>query len=166
MIDDSKDPLMMFARSQSKSMNSKTLEPKRTYKSPEKDLEALVLDWLRLNKFDVNVVEAKAVFNPKIKRYISGMTTPGFPDVVGNDCDGNAVFVELKAPGRRSTIRDDQYRFLMRKIESNCFAVCIDSLGMLQQLYNGWKSLDRDDRQDFLLTQLRGGSHGKEKSKG
>jgi hypothetical protein len=105
--------------------------PSRHNASPEKDLEKIILEWMRKNGFHVNVVESKATFSHTQQRFISNSVKSGFADIVGNHNSGIAVFVELKAPGRRSTLRENQREFLLSKIETGCFAVCVDSVEML-----------------------------------
>ena len=113
---------------------------KRTNASPEKEVEKLCMDWLQRNGFDCCVVEAKASFSEKTQRYTSQSVAPGFPDICGNTVDGIAVWIELKAPGRRSTIRPKQAEFLERKIKMKCFAVCVDTPERLDHYWKAWNS--------------------------
>ena len=121
--------------------------PTRKNKSPERDfVKGEVLPWLKMNGFDVNVVEAKAVYNVKAGRYMTGQTDAGLSDIVGNDRDGMAVFLEIKAPGKRGVIRNKKHwhqrEFLLRKIETNCFAGCFDSIEDLDRVYQAYKDKD------------------------
>ena len=107
--------------------------------SPEKAVEFEVMKWLDANGFDCDVFEAKAVWSASAGRYVGGMAmVEGVSDVVGNDPLGNACYIELKAPGRRSTVRDPQRDYLGRKINSNSFAVVVDSVKLLQEYYTLW----------------------------
>jgi hypothetical protein len=132
-------------------------------KAPERDLVRTdLLPWLKRNGFSINVVEAKAVYNVKAGRYLSGQTDKGFSDMVGNDADGIACFIEAKAPGRKKVILDQkhrhQYDFIIEKIKSNCFAGCFDSLVDLQVTYSSFKRAraagDRDKAQHILMAAL------------
>jgi len=152
MIPDTNCPLTKYAMAN----QPKIKRTKKTNDRPEKDLERLVMAWLDLNKFDCNVVEAKAAYNPKIKRYLGGPTIPGFSDIVGNTKDGIAVFIELKAPGKLSTISFDQYTFLKRKILHGCFATCVDSVDMLSTIYKNWNEFSEFVKKDYLLSKLKG----------
>ena len=104
--------------------------------------------------FDVHVIEAKANFSEKTGRYTSGAVSAGYPDMSGNDKYGNALFIEVKAPGKLKTLRLGQYKFLDRKISLNCFAACVDSVDMFSDLYKVWLKLDHEERQEYLRSQL------------
>lgn len=129
---------------------------KRKNEKPEKEVERAVMLWLNTNGFDCNVVESKAVYNPKIQRFLHSQAAPGMSDIVGNTDAGRAVFIELKAPGRRvaSAVSDVQRFFLMRKIQSHCFALVVDSVEYLERTYNQWLALPLDQRVDFLFKEL------------
>ncbi len=113
----------------------------RKNKCPERGVQDLVMNWLRANNFSCNVVESKAVYNPKAGRYISGQAIEGFPDVCGCDPNGLGVFIELKAPGKLTTLRHKQREFLLDKISHNAFACVIDSADGLEFLYKRWLRL-------------------------
>lgn len=115
-------------------------EPKTSFDTrkngaPEKDLEQVVMPWLKTNGFSVNVIESKATYDLKAGRYIGQSVKQGFVDIAGNYKTGLGVFIELKAPGKRSTLRPAQREFLLDKIETGCFAVCIDSLMLLKNQF-------------------------------
>ncbi len=130
----------------------------RKNKRPERDVQDLVMAWLKDNGFSCNVVESKAVYNPKAGRYITGQAVEGFSDVCGCDKHGLAVFIELKAPGRLSTLRPRQREFLLNKISYNAFACVISSAAGLELLYNNWLkarfSKKRTDAQNMLRLAL------------
>jgi hypothetical protein len=110
---------------------------------------------MRWNGFSVNVIESKAVFSPKIGRYMSSMAVPGLSDLVGCDKNGLAVFVELKAVGRKSNVSDKQKAFLTEKIKCNAFAVVTDSASHLRDLYEKFCSIiTKEERQKYLLDLL------------
>ena len=127
-------------------------------RAPEKEVERICLAYMRENGFDVNVAESKSTYSPTQKKYIAQALMPGMSDIFGNDEDGHAVFVELKAPGRRNTIRTAQWDFLNRKIQSNAFAVCVDSPQLLHSYYNEWFRLRKESglerARTFLLNIL------------
>ncbi len=148
-MNDDKDPLINYARAnQPKTVKKRTKKNKK----PEKDLQNKeILPWLKRKGFDVTIVEAKSLFNPTLGRYVSSPAVPGFPDLVGNDIDGRAVFIELKAPGRRNSIRTMQYNFLLKKIKCSCFAVCVDSVDMLEKFYTEWRSFRLEEERVIYL---------------
>ncbi len=115
---------------------------------PEKITEVEVLAMCSQLGFDVSVIDSKATYSTNLERYAKSKSAPGgFPDIVGNDDRGMAVFIELKAKGKLSTLRPAQKIFLLRKIQAGCFAVAVDSADLLFELYSQW----RKDPQKFLL---------------
>ena len=126
---------------------------KRKNKAPEKDLSKDVMIWLQAHGFSCNVIESKAVYQESAGRYIGGQVVQGMPDIVGNDCAGRAVYIELKAPGKRSTLKEHQRAFLGKKILSNCFAVCIDSIDDLAIIYTKWIELNGANAKVTLLAE-------------
>lgn len=109
---------------------------------PEFDFKKVAKDWLYNNGFSVNVVESKAVWNHQAGAFIRGQTDAGFSDIVGvTPVLGVACFIELKAPGKRSTLKDHQRDFLIEKIDKMAFSACTDSINHLESLFNKWKEL-------------------------
>jgi len=129
---------------------------KRRNKAPEKAVQTEVMAWLNSKGFDCNVFESKAVFSASANRYLHSQMKPGVVDIIGNDPNGHAVFIELKAPGRinRSSLRAEQRLFLLRKIETYAFACVVDSSKRLEEIYSGWKAIDVPQRRDFLKSTL------------
>lgn len=146
-----KDALLKYHQRQLKSTKR---TPRKKNKKPEKVVEKDCLDWLDKHGFSINVVESKAVYSKAAGNYIRGQTVAGFPDLVGNDKDGHAVFIELKAPGKRSTIRPAQVDFLLNKIKTNCFAVCVDSVAYLSTAYALWSELEGENAKEYLHSLL------------
>lgn len=113
--------------------------PQRKNEAPEKEVEKQVLEYLRDQGWFLNVVESKATFNPKLQRYISGQAKSGFPDVIGCTPMGKVVALELKAQGRRSTLRDEQREFLLEVISRGGFAAVVDSVDRLKYVIQKYK---------------------------
>lgn len=113
----------------------KTTGVRRKNKKPEKEVEKKVMAWLKTNGFSCHVVEAKATWSKASNCYKSQLVAPGFPDICGCSANGLSVWIELKAPGKGRRPRVEQYEFLMDKIEKNCFAVCVDSVEILEKLW-------------------------------
>lgn len=128
--------------------------PKRTNEHPERDLQREIIKWLNSEEmgWSVDNIESRAQFSPSQGRYIIAHQTPGLPDLMGNDQDGRAVFIELKAPGRRNTLRANQRQFLIRKIKTNCFAICADSQDYIFRMYKLW--LRTSEGANLLLREL------------
>lgn len=128
---------------------------KRRNSKPEQILTIIpCLSWGREHGFSLHQVESKAVFSKAIGRYKRGMTTKGFPDIVGCTPDGIAVFIEGKAPGSLSDLKPHQRDFLLDKILKGCFAVCVDSPQRLALLYDRWKLCPSAMGKSFLLRAL------------
>lgn len=133
----------------------KQSEPrKRRNKRPEKEVESACLKWMREHGWSVDVIEASGGRN----MYGAVTVKSGFSDACGNTQHGLAVFVEFKAPGRLATLRDHQRVFLTKKINTNCFAVVVDSASRLSTLFDEWlrhrRNKDLKAAQDFLLNAL------------
>jgi hypothetical protein len=129
---------------------------KRKNEKPEKAVEREVLKWCRDRHWDINVVESKSTWSESAGRYISQSVSAGFSDLAGNTDLGLSVFIELKAPRRLSTLRPQQREFLLRKIGTGCFAVCVDSSLRLEDLWNGFcKAYDKKEYLVSVLPKVR-----------
>lgn len=129
-----------------------TSKPKSKNQKPEKLVELQVLEWCRKQGWHVSVVESKAVFSASAGRYLSGQVKAGFPDVVGLTQQGLFVAIELKAPGRRSTLRDQQRAYLNQVICRHGFGLVVDCAEYLEKCYQGF--LHSDDKKNYLLSLL------------
>ena len=119
---------------------------------PEEIFKREIISYLIRNGFDVDVVESKAVYSQRLKRYLHSQATPGMSDLVGNDMNGHACFIELKAPKKLKTLRENQKLFLKKKVESNAFACVVDSLERFVMIYNDWR--DYKARSDYEARQF------------
>ena len=120
---------------------------------PEKVLEKSVLSWALLNGLNLHVIESKAVYSASAGRYLRGQAEAGLPDLIGN-IQGLSAWIELKAKGRRGTLKEHQRLFLIRKIEQGCFACCIDSVDQLAELFESYFNTHVSDRVQLLLDHL------------
>lgn len=125
---------------------------KRTNNDPENQVVGEMLDYLRSINCSVHVFEAKSTYSPEMQRYISQSITPGHPDIAGNFPNGLAIYVEAKAPSKLKTLRPKQYDFLVNKISTNCFAVCVDSVSLLEKHIEEFRK--SDNRKKYLLSVL------------
>lgn len=132
----------------------KKSKPSRKNKKPEKELESKVQAWCKSKGFQTWVVESKAVFSQSAGRYLTGQTDKGFSDIVGLNCDGLFVAIELKAPGRLSTLRSGQRVFLQEVITPGGFGIVTDSVDRLERIYQDFLKLPLELRRLFLLSQL------------
>lgn len=118
--------------------------PKKRNLKPEKQVEKEILAWCNLNGFDMSVIDSKAAYSPRAGMYLkrNRMTSECMPDLVGNYNDV-AVFIELKAPGRRKNLSLEQWMFLKRKIDVGCFACVTDGAAHLTELFKRVYRIDR-----------------------
>lgn len=127
-------------------------KPRRSNEKPEAEFMLLLKKHLDSLGWSVDIVESKGVYNEEAGRYMHGKTRPGYPDISGNLPNGIACYVEVKAPGRRSTVRPDQHQFLIEKIDTNCFAIVCDSIEYLERVYGEW--IKSDAKKALLLKEL------------
>ncbi len=129
---------------------------KRTNQKPEFQFRYhIAVPWFRVNGFDVDVVESKAVYSHAAGRFLEGQAEAGFSDIVGvTSYFGVGVWCELKAPGKRSTLKPHQRDFLLSKINKYAFALCADSIhgpNGIETVYKEWMRL----RQTGMLMQSK-----------
>lgn len=138
-----------------KQLRKITKKPNRKNAKPEKAVQNAVVDYCAGRNIHLFIVDSSAVYSHGAGRYLRGKADPGFPDATGFNNDGRALYVEFKAPGRRSTIRIGQYEFLRRAILNDCFAVVCDSLESFVEDYTRFQHLsDRTSQREFLLQRL------------
>lgn len=122
-------------------------------KKPEKDFEREFLPYATRLGFDLHVVESKAVYSQAAGRYLRSQTSESLPDVVGCHA-GLSVWIELKAPGRLSTLKSHQKEFLEKKINQGCFACVTDSTAHFQFLWNAYIISPDDSKIQLLMDAL------------
>ena len=130
-------------------------------KKPEKEVEKACLEWMRSLSWDVNIYEAKAVYNPD-GTYRSSRMKAGVCDCMGVTPEGIPIYVEFKAKDRRTTFNLDknieQRKFLLKKIDYCAFAVVVDSAERLAEYWNGWRDVVMDggliNGRDYLRSVL------------
>ena len=127
---------------------------KRRNQKPEYEVVKSLLDWTVRQGWSIHKVESKAVYSASAGRYLRGPAVEGFSDLVGNDSQGRAIFIEAKAPGKKATLRPAQAVFLKEKIRTNSFAICVDSVELLNTAYVFWNALDMVKRQKYLMSMI------------
>lgn len=126
---------------------------KKRNSAPEKDVESEVLTTARQMGFLLFVYESKATFNPKVGRYLkSNSVVEGHPDLAGITPCGRPCYIELKAKGKLSTVRQKQDEFLKAVIDRGAFALVLDSSTELRVRYDLWKA--SIDQKAYLLSLL------------
>lgn len=127
-------------------------ERKKKNDKPEARFVLELKKYLTELGWDVTIIEAKANYSEESGRYTHGAVASGYPDISGNLPNGLACYIETKAPGKRSTIRPAQHEFLTRKISTNCFAICCDSIEYFEKVFSEWQT--SQSRKALLLKEL------------
>lgn len=140
-----------------KFLNKNTPKQSRSTKNdhPEKRVVQDIMNYLSSIGASAHIIEAKAFYSQKADMYFSQAVIPGFSDITGNFNSGLAFYIEAKAPKKLSTLRENQLEFLLEKISTNAFAVCVDSVELLKthiEYFNN--QLDFNFRQQYLKDQL------------
>lgn len=108
------------------------------------------MEWGKNQGLFLHVVDSSS-YDPILRRKGMSRAASGFPDIVGNTLSGRILWIELKAKGRCSSLREAQRHFLEKKIQQNCFAVVVDSAERLAQYWKGYNSLKSDQEKQAYL---------------
>lgn len=114
------------------------LKPSRKNKAPEKDLVSEILKQCKKFGFDLYVTDSAAKWDNQAERYVANEFASGMSDLSG-DRGGIACYIEIKAPGKRVTLKENQRDFLIRKINRGCFAMCADSWRSIPEIFARWQ---------------------------
>lgn len=117
--------------------------------SPEKLVEKDCMKWFEENGFDITIIDSSS-YNHWGQARVSEF---GFSDAAGN-YGSLAVYVEFKARGRRKNLSYKQYKFLERKIAAGCFAVVVDRVELLNEIFNKWRLMHINESKTYLMTCL------------
>lgn len=130
--------------------------PKKQRKKTNNNVEGPVVleikNHLKSIGWSIDVIEAKGVFNEEAGAYLHGKTRPGYSDISGNLPNGIACYIEVKSPGKRSTMRPDQETFLVEKISTNAFAIVADSVQYVMRVFGQWQKAE--NKKAYLLKEL------------
>jgi hypothetical protein len=126
----------------------------RKNNKPERQLQKQMIEALKQIGVFAFHVESKAVYSASAGAYLNSQTVVGCADILGVTPQGQFLAVEVKSPGRRSTLREAQCDFLTNVIERGGFAVCSDSLEHLLALYSEWLTTDLCSRAPLLRRDL------------
>ncbi|TXH09399.1 MAG: hypothetical protein E6R04_08155 [Spirochaetes bacterium] len=129
-------------------------QPKRKNGKPERKLQAQMMSWLSSQGFFVFPLESKSVYSSVAGRYLDSQTRVGASDILGVTPQGYFLAVEVKARGRRSTLRDAQRIFLESVLSKGGFAVCSDSIEHLDKIYHSWLNTHPNSRARLLQIDL------------
>lgn len=133
----------------------------RKNKKPEKDVEADCLKWMKAQSWDVGIYEAKNT-KDKFGSYLASRMPPGTCDCMGITPYGIPIYVEFKAKGNRSSFNLDrnirQREFLIDKINYFGFGCVVDSVSLLDQVWNEFFHMIKNDckfkAREYLLNAL------------
>ena len=115
---------------------------KKKNKSPERLVQDAIIKHLKNLGFFVFEIESKAIKTPKKGGgffFRSAGAKKGTPDILGVSPSGQFVAIEVKAKGKRSTLRDEQRVFLNRVIDNNGFAMVCDSIEYFTEVFSGYQ---------------------------
>lgn len=124
---------------------------------PEKRVQDNCLSWMRSKGWSVNIFEAKATYDPSRGRYISQSMKAGTLDCMGSTPIGISCVVEFKSPGKLATLRDNQRKTIIEKINANNFAVVVDSVERLEMMYGEWvrrREISLQSAREYLMSML------------
>ena len=121
---------------------------------PEQLVVKAILQWAQGRGLDLHVVESKAVYSKAAGRYLHSQISESLSDLIGN-YQGFAIYVEVKAKGRASTLKEHQRLFLSRKATQGCFATVADSVEVLALRFEAWLMLSPEKRPGYLLKFLQ-----------
>lgn len=145
-----------YANEMHKQEKERTGTPTRRNQKPEFELtKKPCWKWFKAEGFSMSIVESRAVYCFESGRYLSGQAESGFCDAVGCTPDGLGAFVEFKAPGQRSNLKEHQRQFLLEKINKGAFAVCVDSVECLENIWGQFQAARRHSRQMGINLLLR-----------
>lgn len=135
--------------------------PKRRNNKPEDAVVKAHLDWYKANDFFIARYESKAKMQNGVWR-ASGLNY-GTPDLMGCDSFGQFHALEAKAPGRLSTLREEQRAFLLEIIERGGFGMCSDNVDKTVRVWNQWCNLYLEkDKVELLKSILPAAKRPKE----
>lgn len=118
--------------------NKDSDKPRRKNKTPEADLQGEIILKGRRDDFKFYITDSSARWSNEAEAYISEKYESGMSDLTG-DRDGLACYIEVKAPGRISTLKMHQREFLLKKIDRGCFACCVDSYELVLETWIKWR---------------------------
>ncbi|MFN9972690.1 MAG: hypothetical protein ACK58T_22650 [Phycisphaerae bacterium] len=132
---------------------------KRKNAKPEKDVEKECLTWMRGRGWNVQIYESKATQVNGVWRQQAMQA--GNADCQGIMPGGVSVAVEFKAPGKLATFNRPQNQrqidFIEDRITMGGFACVVDSVSLLQHIYETWldkKLISDEEAISYLLEVL------------
>lgn len=106
------------------------------------------------NEWHLFRVDSSAVYNPATSCYLHSQAPLGTSDLLGTTPHGFSAYIECKAPGKLSTLREAQRSFLIQGIEHFGFAIVTDHPSKFLDYYQTFLNLSRCERKKYLYTLL------------
>lgn len=132
--------------------SAKEIAPKRKNDNPEERVVAEHLEWFKDNNYFIKRMESKAKNINGVWR-ASGVGV-GTPDLIGCSPDGLFIACEVKALGRRSTLRGLQREYLVEVIKRGGYGFCSDDTDYLTMLLKKLNNLPLAEIRLLLLREL------------
>jgi hypothetical protein len=126
---------------------------KRKHAKPEKLVEKACMEWMRNQGWSVQVIEAKATYNPR-GFWSNQSVKAGTCDCIGTTNQGISVAIEFKAESRLKTFRKEtnqrQIDYIVEKIEHGAFACVTDSVERLKEIHEVWTNIRAKSFEDSI----------------
>jgi len=127
---------------------------KRKNAAPEAAVGKTVDKWAKDTGWFFHKYESKAKhvqLAGGVSIHKSAGVNVGTPDRLGCSENGIFVAVELKAPGKRSTVTPEQREFLTGVIMNHGFGVVVDSAELLDEYWTRWCVFNKCNGVGYLL---------------
>lgn len=123
---------------------------KKKNQKPETQALADIMMVLKIKHWLCFRYEAKSAFDPISNKYRMTHVVPGHTDIAGITPEGFPFYIEVKAKGKRSQVRDNQIKFILDTIRFGSFSIVADSGEYVLDCYTKW------------IDVIKKGSRGKE----
>lgn len=148
MSNDYKSGVRKAMESYHTKLAKKEAGPTRKNEKPEQEVRKQVLPHIRAKGWFVFVADSTAIYSQNAGRFLGSQIQVGCADVLGLTDSGQFLALELKAPGRLSSLRPAQLEFLVNVISRGGLGLVADSVARLEMILQTYKS---DPRPETLM---------------
>jgi len=124
---------------------------------PEKELQSNLISYMKGLGWQVEVYNSQATMT-SYGVWKNQTMKAGTPDIMGLLPNGVAIACEVKAPGKLKTFNNPknqrQIDFIKNCIKMNGFAVVVDSVERLKEIFDIWTTLQDPDAKKEYLTRM------------